>query len=231
MARQGVTTGIFKSPTERSHSSAQTQSRRRSPGGPDSPRRRTQSRLLLPRRALRVLEKKTCRTAICRSASFGENFTTEGLLEEDVHLGDRFAINDAEVIVTQPRLPCYKLGVRFQVGRHGEEISRKPPHRFLCCCHSRRRSRCRRRNRFPSAQQRQRRIDRRFPAPISSPNNSPRPDAASIQQLFDAAFGARRLEVTTSTTACNPPTPSFWSARLWVVVLTALPAEQPPASQ
>jgi MOSC domain-containing protein YiiM len=46
--------------------------------------------------------------------SFGENFTTEGLLEENVQLGDRFAINDAEVVVTQPRLPCYKLGVRFQ---------------------------------------------------------------------------------------------------------------------
>jgi MOSC domain-containing protein YiiM len=48
------------------------------------------------------------------SGAFGENFTTEGLLEDDVHLGDRFAINDAEVIVTQPRLPCYKLGIRFQ---------------------------------------------------------------------------------------------------------------------
>jgi MOSC domain-containing protein YiiM len=46
--------------------------------------------------------------------SFGENLTTEGLLEKNVHLGDRFAINDAEVVVTQPRLPCYKLGVRFQ---------------------------------------------------------------------------------------------------------------------
>lgn len=46
--------------------------------------------------------------------AFGENFTTEGLLEGDLHLGDRFAINDAEVIVTQPRLPCYKLGIRFQ---------------------------------------------------------------------------------------------------------------------
>jgi MOSC domain-containing protein YiiM len=46
--------------------------------------------------------------------SFGENFTIEGLLENDVHLGDRFAINDAEVVVTQPRLPCYKLGVKFQ---------------------------------------------------------------------------------------------------------------------
>jgi MOSC domain-containing protein YiiM len=46
--------------------------------------------------------------------AFGENFTTQGLLEENVHLGDRFAINDAEVVVTQPRLPCYKLGARFQ---------------------------------------------------------------------------------------------------------------------
>lgn len=45
---------------------------------------------------------------------FGENFTTEGLLEDSVHLGDRFSIGSAEVIVTQPRLPCYKLGVRFQ---------------------------------------------------------------------------------------------------------------------
>ena len=44
---------------------------------------------------------------------FGENLTTEGMLENDVHLGDRFAIGSAEVIVTQPRLPCYKLGIRF----------------------------------------------------------------------------------------------------------------------
>ena len=44
---------------------------------------------------------------------FGENFTTVGMLENEVHLGDRFVIGSAEVIVTQPRLPCYKLGVRF----------------------------------------------------------------------------------------------------------------------
>jgi MOSC domain-containing protein YiiM len=44
---------------------------------------------------------------------FGENFTTEGLLENDVNLGDRFRVGSAEVVVTQPRLPCYKLGVRF----------------------------------------------------------------------------------------------------------------------
>jgi MOSC domain-containing protein YiiM len=45
---------------------------------------------------------------------FGENFTTEGLLEDTVHIGDRFSVGSAEVVVTQPRLPCYKLGVRFQ---------------------------------------------------------------------------------------------------------------------
>jgi len=45
---------------------------------------------------------------------FGENFTTEGFLESDVFLGDRFSIGSAEVVATQPRLPCYKLGVRFE---------------------------------------------------------------------------------------------------------------------
>jgi len=46
-------------------------------------------------------------------AIFGENFTTEGLLENSVHLGDEFLIGSAQVVVTQPRLPCYKLGLRF----------------------------------------------------------------------------------------------------------------------
>ena len=45
---------------------------------------------------------------------FGENFTTEGLLEDSLHIGDRFAVGSAEVVVTQPRLPCYKLAVRFE---------------------------------------------------------------------------------------------------------------------
>jgi MOSC domain-containing protein YiiM len=45
---------------------------------------------------------------------FGENFTIDDVLEDSVHVGDRFSVGSAEVIVTQPRLPCYKLGVRFQ---------------------------------------------------------------------------------------------------------------------
>jgi MOSC domain-containing protein YiiM len=46
--------------------------------------------------------------------SFGENLTTQGLLEGEVFLGDRFTIGDAEVVVTQPRIPCFKLNLKFQ---------------------------------------------------------------------------------------------------------------------
>lgn len=45
---------------------------------------------------------------------FGENFTIEGGLEDSVHLGDQFSVGSAQAVVTQPRMPCYKLGVRFQ---------------------------------------------------------------------------------------------------------------------
>ncbi|HVN88117.1 MAG TPA: MOSC domain-containing protein [Candidatus Binatia bacterium] len=45
--------------------------------------------------------------------AFGENFTTEGLTEDTVHIGDRFRLGAAEVIVTQPRMPCYKLAIKF----------------------------------------------------------------------------------------------------------------------
>jgi MOSC domain-containing protein YiiM len=44
---------------------------------------------------------------------FGENFTTEGMFEAEINIGDRFRIGSAEVMVTQPRMPCYKLGIRF----------------------------------------------------------------------------------------------------------------------
>jgi MOSC domain-containing protein YiiM len=44
---------------------------------------------------------------------FGENFTTEGLDEASVRIGDRYHVGGAVVEVTQPRLPCYKLGIRF----------------------------------------------------------------------------------------------------------------------
>jgi MOSC domain-containing protein YiiM len=44
---------------------------------------------------------------------FGENLTTEGVLETEVNIGDRFRLGSAELMATQPRLPCYKLGIKF----------------------------------------------------------------------------------------------------------------------
>src|SRR2546423_552636 len=44
---------------------------------------------------------------------FGENLTSEGLLEHDVYIGDRFGIGDVELMLTEPRMPCYKLGLKF----------------------------------------------------------------------------------------------------------------------
>ncbi len=44
---------------------------------------------------------------------FGENLTTEGLFEADLHIGDRLAIGSAIIVVRQPRIPCYKLAAKF----------------------------------------------------------------------------------------------------------------------
>ena len=44
---------------------------------------------------------------------FGENFTTDGLGEDKLYIGDRLRVGSAEFVVTQPRMPCFKLGIRF----------------------------------------------------------------------------------------------------------------------
>jgi len=44
---------------------------------------------------------------------FGENLTTEGLGENTLHIGDRLRVGSAVLMVTQPRMPCYKLALRF----------------------------------------------------------------------------------------------------------------------
>jgi len=45
--------------------------------------------------------------------AFGENLTTEGVDESTLRIGERLRIGSAELLVTQPRLPCFKLGIRF----------------------------------------------------------------------------------------------------------------------
>jgi MOSC domain-containing protein YiiM len=44
---------------------------------------------------------------------FGENLTTEGLSESTLQIGDQLNIGSAELRVTQPRMPCFKLAIRF----------------------------------------------------------------------------------------------------------------------
>ena len=47
---------------------------------------------------------------------FGENFTTEGLLEDQANIGDEYQIGSAKFAVTQPRMPCFKLAIKFESG-------------------------------------------------------------------------------------------------------------------
>src|SRR6266540_1803307 len=44
---------------------------------------------------------------------FGENLTTEGFLDNNISVGDRFRVGTAELVVTQPRFPCFKLGIKM----------------------------------------------------------------------------------------------------------------------
>lgn len=44
---------------------------------------------------------------------FGENFTVDGLTEDAVYIGDRLAVGTALFEVTQPRVPCFKLGIKM----------------------------------------------------------------------------------------------------------------------
>ena len=50
-----------------------------------------------------------------RFGQFGENFTVEGMPDDEIHVGDRFRIGTAVFEVTQPRVPCYKLGIKMRI--------------------------------------------------------------------------------------------------------------------
>jgi MOSC domain-containing protein YiiM len=64
--------------------------------------------------------------------AFGENLTTEGLVETDVHVGDRVQIGSALLEVTQPRTPCVKLAVRFQRPSMVREFKQSGRSGFYC---------------------------------------------------------------------------------------------------
>ena len=57
---------------------------------------------------------------------FGENLTTLGLIESDVRIGSIYQIGEALVQVTQPRQPCFKLGIRFNNAKVVKLFSNSP---------------------------------------------------------------------------------------------------------
>ena len=48
-------------------------------------------------------------------SQFGENLTVEGMADDEVCVGDTFRVGSAVVQVTQPRVPCFKLGIRMGI--------------------------------------------------------------------------------------------------------------------
>lgn len=56
---------------------------------------------------------QSCRKWNWAILKFGENLKSEGVLETEVFIGDKLSIGTAEFVVTEPRMPCYKLGIRF----------------------------------------------------------------------------------------------------------------------
>lgn len=109
---QKVTTGIFKEPIDRRvmlktlNLEGDRQADLTVHGGPDK---------AVYAYAVEHYEywRKIFPTIKMLNGMFGENFTTEDLMEEEVCIGDVFQIGLSRVIVTQPRMPCYKLGVKF----------------------------------------------------------------------------------------------------------------------
>ena len=56
---------------------------------------------------------KSCPTWTCPGECSAKTLPPTGIFETETHIGDTFRIGSAEVLVTQPRMPCYKLGIRF----------------------------------------------------------------------------------------------------------------------
>jgi len=63
---------------------------------------------------------------------FGENFTTEGLDEAETRIGDQFHVGSALVMVTQPRMPCYKLALKFGHADFPRQFLRSGRTGFYC---------------------------------------------------------------------------------------------------
>ncbi len=106
-----VTTGIFKSPVAGPVRLRPLNLDGDGQADPGIMAARTEPSIFT-RRSITILEDRI-EQADLPWGSFGENFTTLGLSEADVQIGDHIRVGSVVLMATQPRLPCYKLGIRF----------------------------------------------------------------------------------------------------------------------
>ena len=111
--RTTVLTSIFKSPVEgrvavrRHNIDGDRQSDLTVHGGPNK------AVYCYPAEHYRYWKEQLPDMDLSSWGTFGENLTTEGIAEDAVSIGDRFQAGSAVLQVTQPRMPCFKLAIRF----------------------------------------------------------------------------------------------------------------------
>ena len=110
---KNVYTGVFKDPMHRPPPCRQAQRRGRWSRRSRGARRRASCCVRLPARLLSVLGTRARPERLRLRTSCGENFTVEGLGDDEVCIGDRYKIGTAVFEVTQPRVTCYRVGIRM----------------------------------------------------------------------------------------------------------------------
>ena len=101
------------------------------------PRGRAPRRLRLPDRFVSLLGEGSSVASDFVYGQFGENFTVDGLSDEEVCIGDRYRIGSALFEVTQPRVTCYRVGIRMEEPRDAVPAGRARTDRASTCASSR----------------------------------------------------------------------------------------------
>ncbi len=108
-----VHTGIWKSAGRGTAHGTPSQHRWRRTRRPGGPWRRTPGRIGLSAGFLSIIGSTNWARNDFAYGQFGENFTVDGLADAEVCIGDRYRIGGALFEVTQPRVTCYRPGIRM----------------------------------------------------------------------------------------------------------------------
>ena len=109
---KSVTTGIYKEPVEGECRSARSTST--AIGRPTYASTAVWTKRSTPTHPSSTNSGRVSDQAPARPGYVRRDLTTEGLLDESVSVGDRYRVGTAELVVTQPRLPCFKLGIKMR---------------------------------------------------------------------------------------------------------------------